>query len=162
MTAPPAWHALEAGEALSLLGSDAARGLEPEEAAARLARDGENALRETGGRGRWSILADQLSSVMVALLGGAAAVSALLGDRADAAAILAIVALNAALGYFQEEKAEKALAALKRLAVPVVKVRRGARVRGSPRASWSAGTSSSWRPAAASRPTAGSSSRPSS
>lgn len=128
MTPAPAWHALEAAEVLRLLGTDAARGLEPAEAAARRARDGDNALAEAPGRGRWSLLWEQLASVMVALLAGAAAVSALLGDWPDAGAILAIVALNTALGYFQEDKAEKALAALKRLAVPVVKVRRGGRV----------------------------------
>ena len=51
-----------------------------------------------------------------------------LGDWLDAVVILAIVVLNAALGFFQEYRAEQSMAALKRLAAPVVRVRRDGRV----------------------------------
>ena len=125
---PQPWHMLEPAAALARLRADAARGLDPAEAAARLARDGPNALTERGGRGAWRVLWEQLASAMVALLAAAVAVSALLGDWADAAAIVAILVLNTLLGYVQEHKAEKALAALKRLSEPKAKVRRGGRV----------------------------------
>ncbi len=65
---------------------------------------------------------------MVVILIVAAVVSAAVGDYKDAIAILAIVGLNAALGFYQEFKAEKAIAALRKLAVPHVKVRRDGHV----------------------------------
>ena len=65
---------------------------------------------------------------MVVILIVAAVVSGLLGDWKDAIAILAIVVLNAVLGFTQEFRAERAMAALKQLAVPTVKVRRGGHV----------------------------------
>src|SRR5512140_2955465 len=69
---------------------------------------------------------------MVVVLLAAAVVSALLGDLADTVAIVAIVLLNALLGFTQEYRAEKAMAALSRLAAPVVKVRRDGEVREIP------------------------------
>src|SRR5215204_233797 len=66
---------------------------------------------------------------MIVILIVAAVVSALLGDYEDSIAIAAIVVLNAALGYAQEYRAERAMAALKRLSAPSVKVRREGHVR---------------------------------
>ena len=66
---------------------------------------------------------------MVIILIVAAIISAFLGDYKDTIAILVIVVLNAVLGFRQEYKAEQAMAALKRLAVPSVKARRDGRVR---------------------------------
>ena len=83
----------------------------------------------------------------------AAAISGLLGEWIDAAAILAIVVLNATLGVIQERRAEEALAALKKLAAPEAQVLRDgiaadrARPGAGPRA-----TSFSSRPATSSRP----------
>jgi Ca2+-transporting ATPase len=73
---------------------------------------GPNELIETGGRGPWAILWEQLSGPMVLLLFFAAGVSVFLDEVADAFVILAIVVINAILGFFQEYRAEKAMAAL--------------------------------------------------
>jgi len=122
------WHRLETSEILSQLHSDAASGLSTAEAQRRLTEHGPNELSERGRKSPWRILWEQLTGLMVVILIIAAVVSAALGDWKDAIAILAIVVLNAALGFSQEFRAEKAMAALKRLAVPTVKARRDGHV----------------------------------
>ena len=123
------WYQRTASETLSLLDSDAASGLADDQVEGRRAQYGPNELVESGGRGPWRILWEQLSGAMVVLLIVAAGVSAFLHEYTDSAVILGIVALNAALGFVQDYRAEKALAALKKLAVPVVRVRQGGIVR---------------------------------
>ncbi len=118
------WHHTTPRDALSKLHSDQAAGLTAAEAAARRTEHGPNELVETGRRGLWRILWEQLSGAMVVLLLVAAGVSVFLHEYNDAIVILAIVVLNAGLGLFQDYRAEKAMAALKKLAVPVVRARR--------------------------------------
>lgn len=122
------WHTQPAREVASALAADLAAGLDEQEAARRLAADGPNVLVETGARGAWSMLWEQLASSMVVLLAVATVVSAFVGDSHDAVAIAAILLLNVALGFFQDYRAEKALEALKRMAVSTVKVRRSGRI----------------------------------
>ncbi|MDQ5810511.1 MAG: cation-translocating P-type ATPase [Actinomycetota bacterium] len=124
-----AWHTSEAAEVLRALGTDAERGLSDEEAARRLEERGPNELEDRGGRSPWAILWEQFTSAMIAILIVAAVVSALLGDYEDSIAIAVIVVLNAALGFAQEYRAERAMAALKRMSAPRVKVRREGHVR---------------------------------
>ncbi len=109
------------------LGS-AAKGLDHDAAKNRLREYGPNELVERGGRGVWRIVVSQISSVLILLLIAAALVSAALGDWPDAAAIMTIVVLNAALGARQEYGAEQAMAALKKLSAPRVKLRRSGHV----------------------------------
>ena len=71
---------------------------------------------------------DQVKGVLTLILVGAALVSIFLEEYVDSVVILAIVVLNAFLGYTQEYRAEQSMAALKRMAVPTVKVRRDGRV----------------------------------
>ncbi len=126
------WHSTSTEDLASALGVDLSRGLSAAEAAQRLERDGANELVETGGRGPWRILWEQLTATMVLILVAAAVISASLGDFSDAAAIGAIVVLFALLGFVQEYRAEKAMAALKRLAIPTVRVVRDGDVRELP------------------------------
>jgi len=119
------WPRLDPSAAATVLESDLDRGLDQAEAAARRGRFGDNALVEARGRSPWRLLWDQLASTLVVVLLVGAAVSAVVGSLKDSVAILAIVALNAALGFIQEHRAERAMAALRRLAVPQVRVRRG-------------------------------------
>ncbi|NJM96533.1 MAG: cation-translocating P-type ATPase [Phormidesmis sp. RL_2_1] len=123
------WHTLDIDETVQVLEANPARGLTTQQAEQRQAEYGLNQLKETSGRSRWQILLDQFTDVMLLMLIGVAIVAALLDIRAgkfpkDAIAIFAIVILNAVLGYFQESRAEKALAALKVLSAPNVQVLR--------------------------------------
>jgi Ca2+-transporting ATPase len=117
-TAPNAWHAIPATEAVELLATDASRGLTSDEAARRLLRDGPNAF-EAARKTPWqTILARQFLSVLILILVVAAVISFAVGETVDAAAILAIVVLNGILGFVQEWKAEEALEALRRMLAP--------------------------------------------
>ena len=93
-----------------------------------MANSGPNELVERGSRSPWQLLWEQLTAVMVLILIAAAVLSLFLGKYLEAGAIGAIVILFALLGFFQEYRAEKAIAALKKLAVPAVRVLRGGRL----------------------------------
>ena len=123
------WYQQRIEDVLKELGTDAGRGLNASEATLRLARHGPNELIDRGQKSPWAILWEQMTALMVVILIVAAVVSALLGDWKDAVAILTIVVLNALLGFSQEYRAEKAMAALKRMSTPLVRVRRDGQVR---------------------------------
>jgi P-type Ca2+ transporter type 2C len=118
------WHHLTTTAALQTLTSDSENGLSPAEAARRYTEYGANELTEQSLKSPLLIIREQLSETMVVMLLLAAIISAAMGDYKDAAAILAIVILNTILGFTQEYRAEKAMAALKKLTVPTVRVRR--------------------------------------
>ncbi len=122
------WYQIEPQAAVKELRSNAATGLTNAEAFLRLSEFGRNELVGSGIKSPWLIFLDQLKELMVVILIIAAVISALLGDYSDAIAIGAIIILNAVLGFTQEYRAEKAMAALKKLAVPSVKVRRDGEV----------------------------------
>ena len=124
-----AWHTLEVDKAIQLLNSDRDSGLSSAEVQQRLQQYGPNELQETGGRSAFAILVDQFKNIMLLMLIGVAVVSAILDIRGnnfpkDAIAISLIVILNGILGYVQESRAEQALAALKKLSAPIVRVLR--------------------------------------
>ncbi len=118
------WHTLSGGATGDELGVRPEQGLSASVASERLAAHGPNALTQKSGPGMWVILAAQFMNLLVGLLVAAAVVSFLLGDVKDAVAIAVIVILNGLLGFKQERSAEKAMAALKKLSVPRVRVRR--------------------------------------
>jgi Ca2+-transporting ATPase len=126
------WYRQSADAVQKELNTDAAQGLSSAEAAVRLQQVGPNELIERGGRSPWQILWEQLTATMVLILLAAVVVSAFLQKWQEAAAILAIVLLFALLGFVQEYRAERAMAALKKLAVPNVRVRRDGRVQELP------------------------------
>ncbi|MBV1796370.1 cation-translocating P-type ATPase [Siccirubricoccus sp. G192] len=122
------WHRLTAEEAAGRLGSPPGLGLAKEEAARRLESHGRNEIREQRRRGVWTIFLGQFTDFMILLLIVAAAISGLIGEPEDAIAILAIVVLNAVIGFVQEYRAERALQALKQLAALRAHAVRGGQV----------------------------------
>src|SRR3989344_3194653 len=108
------WHAVPLGSVYKEL-QTSPQGLSSSEAAARLARLGPNELKRVGGVSPLTLFAEQFKNVLVLLLLGAAIVSAAIGETLDAIAITVILVLNAILGFVQEYKAERALAALQQL-----------------------------------------------
>ncbi|MDX1613856.1 MAG: cation-translocating P-type ATPase [Candidatus Promineifilaceae bacterium] len=118
------FYQLDADAVVAQVGSDRERGLASEQAQERLRQDGPNELIDRGTKPPWAIVWDQMTDIMVVILIIAAVVSVGLGEWEDALVITAIVILNAILGFSQEYRAEQAIAALKKLAVPTVRVRR--------------------------------------
>lgn len=122
------WYKSNVDEVVNTLSTSPETGLSDEEAKKRLQQYGLNELIEKGTKSPWLILWDQIKEIMVVILLVAAAVSAFLGEFNDVIVIMAIVVLNAILGFTQEYRAEQAIAALKKLSVPTVKVRRNGRI----------------------------------
>ncbi len=123
----PLWHARVAADVLAELGSHPADGLSAVEAATRLARFGPNALPEGRRRSLAAVFVHQFQSPLIYLLLAAAAIAFALGEHADAVVVIVVVMLNALLGAFQEGRAERSLAALRRLASLRTRVLRGGR-----------------------------------
>lgn len=116
------WHTLTTEALEQELQSDMDRGLTVSEAQHRLATIGPNELPEAAPPSPLKIFLRQFANLIVWVLIGAAAVSGLLQEWIDAVAILAIVVLNAILGFVQEFRAERSLAALKQLSVATARV----------------------------------------
>ncbi len=118
-------HLLEIHQLMERLQTRTEAGLNENEAQRRQSEIGPNELIEKGRRSILSILMGQFTEVLVMILLAAAVFSFFLHEYIDASVILVIVVLNAILGFWQEYQAENAMAALKKLAVPTVRVRRG-------------------------------------
>jgi len=123
------WHAKPIAEIAAKLQTDPARGLSPEEAAARLQREGPNRIAGPKRISPFVILLRQFQSFVIWVLIAAAGISAALGERLDGSVIIAIVILNAALGFVQEYRAEQATTALAELTAPRARVIRGGQAR---------------------------------
>lgn len=123
------WHLRDADDVARAHAVDRQCGLHDAEAARRVELHGRNELVERGPRSPWRLLLDQFADFMIVVLIGAALLAGLLGDLLDAAAILVIVALNGLVGFGQAWRADRALAALKRLAAAHASVLRGGKVK---------------------------------
>jgi Ca2+-transporting ATPase len=111
-------YAHSADSVLAQLCVDPTRGLSQAEATCRIERYGQNSLAVSEGV-RWpTILARQFADVLIAILAAAAVLSLLIGDALDAAVIAMILVFNALLGFAQEWRAARAIAALKRMVAP--------------------------------------------
>ena len=106
-TEAKAWHALPALQTEAELGTDLESGLRSDEAARRLADEGPNVLQTQGGPSRFRLFLGQFADALIGVLLIAAFISGvILNDWVDAIVILAIVFMNATIGYTQESRAE--------------------------------------------------------
>ncbi len=122
------WHSLDGDDVLSALGVRSGQGLDLARVAERRARFGRNALPAPAPLPWWRLWVAQFQDVLVLVLLGATAISAVLGEVGDAVTIFAIVVMNAILGYLQESRAERALTALRALSAPGARVLREGRL----------------------------------
>jgi Ca2+-transporting ATPase len=118
------WYALDSQDVLAKLQAPSKSGLTSEEAARRLVEIGRNELEQKKGTTFLQMLWAQINSFVIWLLIIAAVISFVLGDKIEAGAIILIVILNAVMGIVQESRAEKSLAALKKMAAPEAQVMR--------------------------------------
>jgi Ca2+-transporting ATPase len=121
----PCWHTLSVAEVTQRLGVDARTGLDLHEVEQRATVYGPNEIQEHRRRSPWRMFLDQFTDFMIVVLLAAAVVSGLIGEPKDTVAIVVIVLLNGVIGFVQEYRAERAVAALKMLAAPSATVRRG-------------------------------------
>ena len=123
---PPLWHALAEAEVLGRLDVDG-EGLATGDAQQRLERFGPNRLPEASGPSPLVLLLRQLSSPLMWALLLSAAVAILLGQLEDGLVVLAVVVLNALIGFAQELRAGRAIAALAAMVAEPARVRRDGR-----------------------------------
>jgi Ca2+-transporting ATPase len=121
--------AVSADEVISALDGDGERGLRGEEVKERRNVYGPNRLRQTKTKSTWLILADQFKSLIILLLAVAAVLSFLFGQRLEGLAIVAVILINAGIGFFTELKAVRSVEALRRLGSVAAKVRRDGEIR---------------------------------
>lgn len=122
------WHRIGVDEALRVLETDSKQGLSGAEATSRLERYGPNALEKEEEKTLLQMFADQFKDFLVLILVASTVIAAIMGEWVDASVIMAILILNAIMGVVQEGRAGKALAALRKMAVPVATAIRDRRV----------------------------------
>jgi hypothetical protein len=121
---PTLWHALDAASVVKHLGADASAGLSSQAVAQRTAEHGPNALPEPPKRPVFLVFLRQFKSPLIYILFIAAALAAGMDHWGDAVVILAVVLVNALIGSYQEGRAERSMAALRRLSALQVRVLR--------------------------------------
>jgi Ca2+-transporting ATPase len=121
---PVAGHGLTAEAVAAQLEVNPHTGLSSAQARERLAQYGANRLPEAPPRSPWHVLLAQFKSILILILIGAAGLAALVGSFKDALVILAVVVINALVGFYQEYRAERSLDALKSMLPVKARVRR--------------------------------------
>ncbi len=124
----PEFYQLDVDQTLAELQTRPELGLNSTEVKSRQEKYGRNVLPAGEGTNWFKLIVGQFTDLMVIILIIAALISLFLGDAKDVVVILAIVILNAVLGIYQEYQAERALAALSAMQVPLVRVRRDGEV----------------------------------
>ncbi len=129
------WYTMDVQETIKKLKTNAITGLSEVEANERLEKYGENVLKEKKKENIFIRFLKQFNDFMIIILIVASIISAVMayldgsGDYIDSIIIIAIVIFNAVMGLIQEEKAEKSLEALRKMAAPIAKVRRDGKIK---------------------------------
>lgn len=118
------WYQQSPQQVTDTLDVEMTQGLDDADVQKRIVQYGSNEITERASKSVWGLLYEQIVEPLVIILLIAAGVSAVLGKVEEFIAIMTIVVLNAALGVFQEYRAEQAIAALKKMSQPNVRVRR--------------------------------------
>jgi Ca2+-transporting ATPase len=124
---PKPW-ALSVEDTLIALDSDPQQGLTTQEAARRTRQYGPNTLREVKPRSSWEIFINQFKNLIVYFLVAAALLSFVLGDHVEGLAIVAVILINAAIGFITELKGVRSIEALRKLGIVNSRVRRNGAV----------------------------------
>ncbi|MCD8351280.1 MAG: cation-transporting P-type ATPase [Planctomycetaceae bacterium] len=119
------WYTRSVSETLSLLDTDAANGLTPEAAAERLKQYGPNQLPEGEKRSLVRTFLRQFNNILIYVLLVAAGITFFMGHYVDTAVILAVVVINAMIGFIQENRAESAMNSIRTFLSPEAHVVRG-------------------------------------
>jgi P-type Ca2+ transporter type 2C len=109
------WHAVEADDVLTKLQTDRKKGLDSSEVSKRLEKYGKNEIPGGKARSAWVRLLMQFHNVLIYVLMAAAIITALLGHWIDTWVIVAVIVVNALIGFIQEGKAEKALEGIRKM-----------------------------------------------
>ncbi|MCF6158962.1 MAG: cation-translocating P-type ATPase [wastewater metagenome] len=126
------WHTIPVDAVIQELGTNITSGLSNSEAQKRLAEYGYNQLEEKRKFSPFLLFLGQFNSFIVWVLIAAAVVSGILKELDDALSIIAIIIINAIIGFIQEYRAERSLAALQKLSTPFSKVKRDGEVHSIP------------------------------
>ncbi|KTD54541.1 cation transport ATPase [Legionella sainthelensi] len=125
MSQNESWHTLEISEVALRLNVDLSKGLSEQEAETRLISVGINQIQKQSSRSPVLVFLAQFKSALILILIGAAILATLIGNFKDASVVLAIVIINACVGFYQEYRAEQSLAALRKMLPVQTHVRRG-------------------------------------
>lgn len=132
LTTGAEWHAFSWEQVVKALEASTEAGLNAAEAARRLTTSGENRLSEAPPRSPLAVLLVQFKNVLILVLAAAAVIAGVAGDLKNATVILTVIILNAALGFYQEYRAERSLLALRRMLPRKARVRRDGAVQEIP------------------------------
>lgn len=122
------FYLLNRDELIEYLDFSSEKGLMSREIRRRQLQYGENRIKENNGKGVISIFLNQFKDFMIMVLMVATCLSFLMGEIGDGITIFAIIILNGIMGFVQEYRAEKSLAALKRLTAPMARVIRNGKI----------------------------------
>lgn len=118
------WSTNESSEALAALSSSAETGLSASEAKSRLAEFGQNEIAKGKPTPWYVLLGRQFTSPLIYILLAAAFITGIMGHYNDVIIILAVLVINAAIGFYQERKAERAINNIKGMSAPMCRVKR--------------------------------------